>query len=67
MLGIIVCQLQPSKSTFELNTEDLQLRPIYWTPSPKYLYGLESYSCLKPEKGWYGQPKYCYKKQHTLS
>ena len=26
MLGIIVCQLQPSKSTFELNTDDLQLR-----------------------------------------
>ena len=20
----------------------------------------------KPEEGWYGQPKYCYKKQYTL-
>ena len=20
----------------------------------------------KPEDGWYGQPKYCYKKQYTL-
>ena len=29
---------------------------------------LQVYRCniCKPEEGWYGQPKYCYKKQYTL-
>ena len=29
-------------------------------------YGVRNSNICKPEEGWYGQPKYCYKKQYTL-
>ena len=32
-----------------------------------YNIGIPTFSNIcKPEEGWYGQPKYCYKKQYTL-
>ena len=34
--------------------------------SPFYCDILHLYNIVIPEEGWYGQPKYCYKKQYTL-
>ena len=33
---------------------------------PDYKLYDEIQDICKPEEGWYGQPKYCYKKQYTL-